>query len=309
MRAGSATFQVRSANNRNPVDQAYARGGNGALATAPALDGNRVGKNGDDFYWRIECGEPGISVDDVAVEEGDAGTVDAVFTVSLSRASSTTITVDYGTVDATALAATDYTATGGTLEFLPGELAKRVAVPVQGDLVPELDEYFALGLARASGAAIVDNIGIGTIRDDDAPPPGPRTCGGRDATIVGTDGPDHIVGTNGPDVIDGLGGDDEIEGLDGVDVICGGDGADRVSGGPGIDPPGLVPTDDIVFGGAGNDTLSGDSGNDTLHGEAGDDGLDGGTGHDVINGGDGTDSLLGRAGRDILRGDAGNRHP
>jgi hypothetical protein len=150
---GSATLRVRSANAPNPHDGAYARSGNGLLATAPALDGNRIGENGDEFRWTIECGDPGVTISDAAVIEGDSGTVDAVFTVSLTQPSSETITVDYGTIDATATAAPpapDYTAVGGTLEFLPGQTTATVAVPVRGDVAEELDEHFAVGLARST---------------------------------------------------------------------------------------------------------------------------------------------------------------
>ena len=42
--------------------------------------------------------EPTLSIDDVVVVEGDAGAVDAVFTVTLSAASGQTVTVAYTTV-------------------------------------------------------------------------------------------------------------------------------------------------------------------------------------------------------------------
>jgi Ca2+-binding RTX toxin-like protein len=93
-------------------------------------------------------------------------------------------------------------------------------------------------------------------------------CGGKVATIVGTEGDDVLTGTAGADVIVGLGGNDTISGLDGNDTICGGDGNDLISGGNG---------DDALFGGAGNDTLKGGAGNNTLNGGAGTDSCKGGT--------------------------------
>lgn len=60
-------------------------------------------------------------------------------------------------------------------------------------------------------------------------------CGGRTATIVGTEGPDALQGTPGSDVIVGLGGADRIRGLGGNDVLCGGGGNDRLEGGAGQD--------------------------------------------------------------------------
>jgi hypothetical protein len=55
------------------------------------------------------------------------------------------------------------------------------------------------------------------------------SCGGRTATIVGTNGDDRIIGTNGNDVIAGLGGDDLILGLRGNDIICGNAGNDVIN--------------------------------------------------------------------------------
>jgi Ca2+-binding RTX toxin-like protein len=100
-------------------------------------------------------------------------------------------------------------------------------------------------------------------------PPQPPTCDGLTATIVGTEGPDHLTGTSGDDVIVGLGGDDVVRGLAGRDVICGGDGADRLSGGAGADSlfgqldrtgggeSGAFTVGDVLDGGAGNDHLDG----------------------------------------------------
>ncbi len=98
-----------------------------------------------------------------------------------------------------------------------------------------------------------------------------EACGGKSATISGTDGDDVIRGTAGNDVIQGLRGNDVILGLTGDDTICGGDG------------------DDIVQGGDGIDRLSGDAGNDVLQGGDKNDALSGGLGIDVCDGGNQTD--------------------
>src|SRR5437762_12003731 len=45
---------------------------------------------------------PALSINDVTVKEGDAGTTDAVFTVTLSSPSSQMVTVDHVTLDRTA---------------------------------------------------------------------------------------------------------------------------------------------------------------------------------------------------------------
>lgn len=88
-------------------------------------------------------------------------------------------------------------------------------------------------------------------------------CGGRDVTILGTDGPDVIQGRSLPgpnrtlihfdDVILALGGNDIIDGQGGNDTICGGDGNDTIRGGSG---------DDVLIAGAGRDSLDGGAGTD-----------------------------------------------
>lgn len=110
---------------------------------------------------------PGVSVDDVTVTEGNAGTTPATFTVSLDRPSPAPVTVDFATADGTAVAPADYAVTAGTVTFAPGETTKPVTAPVNGDTVDEPNETFTVVLSAASGAAITDPVGVGTIVDDD----------------------------------------------------------------------------------------------------------------------------------------------
>ncbi|MBI2927593.1 MAG: HYR domain-containing protein, partial [Verrucomicrobia bacterium] len=116
-------------------------------------------------------GAPGLSIDDVTVSEGNAGTVNAVFTVTLSPASSYTVTVDYATADGTAtLADSDYVAAADTLTFAPGETSKTITVVVNGDTKFEPDETFFVNLSNAVNAFITDSQGLGTITNDDPQP-------------------------------------------------------------------------------------------------------------------------------------------
>jgi hypothetical protein len=110
---------------------------------------------------------PGVSINDVTVAEGNAGTTPATFTVSLDRPSPSPVTVDFTTSNGTAVAPADYTSTAGTVTFAPGETTKAVVVPVNGDTVDEPDETFTVTLSAAGGAAITDPVGVGTIIDDD----------------------------------------------------------------------------------------------------------------------------------------------
>ncbi len=122
---------------------------------------------------------PGLSIDDVTVEEGNTGTSDAVFTVTLSSApkgtngNTNSVTVNFATADGTATAPSDYTATSGTLTFAAGETSKEIRVPVKGDRRFEPDETFYVNLSDPTNAGIAKGQGICTIVNDDAPPSQP----------------------------------------------------------------------------------------------------------------------------------------
>jgi hypothetical protein len=130
---------------------------------ASVADGQGVGTIADDDPL------PSLSVNDVTMAEGDAGTVSAVFTVSLSAASGKTVATNYATADLTALAGGDYQQASGTLNFAAGELTKTVAVLVNGDTSKEANETFLLNLTNPVNATIADAQGVGTINDNDAP--------------------------------------------------------------------------------------------------------------------------------------------
>ena len=113
---------------------------------------------------------PSIGITDASVLEGNAGTANADFTVSLSSASGKTVTVNWTTADGTATAGPDYTAGSGALTFNPGQTSKIVSVSVIGDALNEGDETFSVNLAAPVNASIADNLGAGTITDDDPQP-------------------------------------------------------------------------------------------------------------------------------------------
>ena len=91
--------------------------------------------------------------------EGDTGTKAAVFTVTLTPASSQTVTVDYATADQSAQAGTDYTSTQGTLTFAPGDTTKAITVPVLGDNALESDERFVVQLSNPTNATLATTPG------------------------------------------------------------------------------------------------------------------------------------------------------
>jgi len=112
-----------------------------------------------------------IVINDVTVTEGNSGTVNAVFTVTLSAASSQQITVDYATANGTAEAGSDYVTIPTTQLIIPANTpSQTITVEVNGDLLDEVDETFFVNLSNPSNAVIADNQGQGTITDDDLPP-------------------------------------------------------------------------------------------------------------------------------------------
>lgn len=128
---------------------------------------------------------PGLTVNDLTIVEGDAGTVNAVFTVSL-EANGNPVSVDFVTEDLTAIAGEDYLATNGTLNFASNETQKTISVPIVGDTRDEDEETFRVLLSNAVNAAIPDPEGIGTIDDgDDLQPTASFTSA---ASVVDEDG-------------------------------------------------------------------------------------------------------------------------
>jgi hypothetical protein len=115
---------------------------------------------------------PTISVDDISVVEGDNAEFLAAFTVSLSKASGRTITVDYSTADGSATAASnDYLQPSPTTLTFPPEVTSVVAqVQVNGDLIIESDENFFINLSNATESSIADGQAQCTILNDDAAP-------------------------------------------------------------------------------------------------------------------------------------------
>jgi Ca2+-binding RTX toxin-like protein len=223
---------------------------------------------------------PTISINDITVTEGNSGNTSANFTITLSAASSQTVSVQYQTVDGTATVADgDYTAIAPTfVTFNPGEISKTVTVAVRGDTKFEPNETLGVRLIQSLNASVAKITGTVTITNDDrqpttTPPSNPPSGGAKPATseITGTPGADNLSGTSRSEMIVGDDGDDTIRGLDGDDLLFGGNGNDQ------------------LFGGNGNDTLFGRDGKDRLFGDAGDDTLIGGFRNDVLTGGAGRD--------------------
>jgi len=113
---------------------------------------------------------PTISIAAAETPEGNAGTTNLSFTVSLSDASGAVTTVNYATVDGTAVVAdNDYVTASGTLTFAAGETSQAVTVVINGDTKVEPTETFSVQLSAPSGATLGTSTATGTITNDDMP--------------------------------------------------------------------------------------------------------------------------------------------
>ena len=102
--------------------------------------------------------------------EGNSGTTNLVFALTLSKPASETVMVDYATRDASAVAGSDYSVAFGVAIFPPGITREEILVSVNGDVLSEADETFWLMLTNAVNANLIRDHAIGTILDDDSPP-------------------------------------------------------------------------------------------------------------------------------------------
>jgi Domain of unknown function (DUF4347)/Calx-beta domain/RTX calcium-binding nonapeptide repeat (4 copies) len=115
--------------------------------------------------------KPTISINSLSIDEGDSATL----TISLSNASSETVTVNYNTVDGTATTAdSDYTAIASTpVTFNAGETSKTITLSTTGDTKFEADETLTVNLTGATNGTIATGaVGTGglTIRNNDNQP-------------------------------------------------------------------------------------------------------------------------------------------
>ena len=113
-----------------------------------------------------------FSISGAMVAEGNAGTTALTFTVTLTPAAATTVTVQAATMDGTATVADgDYQANTQTLTFAPGVTSQTFTVLVNGDTKRESNETFTANLSGNSpGTSIQQAQATGTITNDDPVP-------------------------------------------------------------------------------------------------------------------------------------------
>jgi subtilisin family serine protease len=128
----------------------------------------------EDGTWSAPTGvsvdvQPTVSIADINAAEGDSGTTPFTLTLSLSDASTSSVTVLLNTADGSATTAdNDYQAlTNLLVTFAPGQTTATVNVLVNGDQTLELDESFSVWLSAPTNAGLGDSAAIVTVVNDD----------------------------------------------------------------------------------------------------------------------------------------------
>jgi beta-glucanase (GH16 family) len=121
---------------------------------------------GKDSSKPVEA-KPTLSIADISQPEGNA-TGAIIFKVTLSKAATTNVLVNFATLAGTAAAGTDFTAkTDGELVFAAGETEKNISISTFGDDVKESDESFQVLLLNPVNATLAHDRATATLQNDD----------------------------------------------------------------------------------------------------------------------------------------------
>ena len=175
-------------------DSAFGENGSVTIELLPDTTGAGVNLQGKYTTWEIWQGhtpegarsdratiaitnnddKPGITIAPASALEGDSGSANMTFTVTLAKAVAEAVTVNYATSDGTAIAGRDYTAvSNGSVTIAAGATTAEFTVPVTGDETDELDETFNVTISLPLGATAAAITGgdtaaaVGAILDDD----------------------------------------------------------------------------------------------------------------------------------------------
>ncbi|MCA2621439.1 MULTISPECIES: Calx-beta domain-containing protein [unclassified Microcystis] len=170
------------------------------------------------------------------IVEGLTTPQNASYTVTLSNASSQTISVNYATANGTATAGSDYTATIGTLTFAPGVTTQVLNIPILNDSFNEADETFTLALSSPTNAVlgavtiatttITDTITAAVTTTLAANVENLTLTGAAAINGTGNAGNNVITGNTANNLLNGGGGNDTLNGGAGIDTLTGGAGND-----------------------------------------------------------------------------------
>src|SRR5205085_10195218 len=125
---------------------------NGALITDAQGQGTILNDDGTPIQ---------VSINDVSISEGNAGTSILTFTVTRTGGSGA-FDVSFGTANDTATAGSDYVANSGKLNFTAGQNSQTNSITINGDTTPEQTEQFFVNLTNpTNNAVITDGQGVG----------------------------------------------------------------------------------------------------------------------------------------------------
>lgn len=145
---------------------------NGSDAFDPAVEWDGFATDTSDGFGSHTANcvtTPTISIDDVSQVEGNSGTSNFIFTVSLSAPAPTGgVSFDITSADGTATDGVDYNGIGQSNSIAEGQSSKQFFLIVNGDTDDEGDETFFVNLTNVVGATVADAQGQGTIVNDDS---------------------------------------------------------------------------------------------------------------------------------------------
>ncbi|MFM7424449.1 MAG: Calx-beta domain-containing protein [Elainella sp.] len=253
---------------------------------------------------------PTFFLADTTVTEGQDRT--AQIGVTLSRASTETITISYSTADGTAVQGSDYQASSGVLTFAPGQTRQTISVPILADATPESNETFTINFSNPTGNAVLSDqqatVTIGDVIQSAVSLVLPD--GIRNLVLVGND-PITGTGNNGDNSITGNGNNNILDGRAGYDTLQGGAGDDTYivesiwwdlvvegenAGTDTVQSAGnyVLPTnvEHLTLIGSEDANATGNALNNRIEGNAGSNVLDGGAGNDTLEGKAGNDTYV-----------------
>lgn len=171
----------------------WLKAGSGWGSFTGSVDALTVGVDGANVIYNFEGAAPiAITVSDVNQSEGDSGARTMKFVVALNRPATSTVMVNYTTLNGTAVAPGDYTSTSGTFTFTTGQISKTLDVTLVTDTTFEPNETMFVQLSGASGGFITDGLGRGTLFDFDGIA-GQRLTAGKAATSHEGDAGNRIM--------------------------------------------------------------------------------------------------------------------
>jgi len=97
---------------------------------------------------------PTISIGNVTITRPTLASVKATFIVTLSAPSTSTVTVNYSTINGTAMAGLDYAMAVGKLTFAPGVTSLPISVTIMANSTKKTTGTFNIALSMASAATI-----------------------------------------------------------------------------------------------------------------------------------------------------------